>query len=108
MSPHLKNLVNLRWKSYRSRDFTEYNRLKYTIREGIKHAKQKWIERSSSSANKLWKTVKEFSGKGKGKPLDPILSNHEDLITALNHLNSMFCEIFDPKQVARLPDDNSD
>ena len=108
MSPHLKHLVNLRWKAYRSRDFTEYNRLKCAIREGIKHAKQNWIARSSSSANKLWKTVKEFSGKGKGRPLDPILSNFDDLPSALNHLNNKFCEVFDPKREARLPNDNSD
>ena len=90
MNPHLKNLVNLRWKAYRSRDFAEYNRLKCATHEAIKHAKKKWIERASDSANKLWKTVNEFSGKRTGSPLDPILSQHPDIHSALNHLNLTF------------------
>ena len=108
MSPHLKNMINLRWKAYRSRNFTEYNRLKNVIQKEIIQAKRRWIARSSNSANTLWKTVNEFSGKRKGRSLDPLLSKHKDMTSALNHLNSIFCEVFQAKQQAHLPNDDSD
>ena len=108
MSPHLKLLINLRWNAFRIRDFPEYNRLKRATCDAIQNAKRKWVERSYESTNGLWRTVGEFSGKKRGRPLDPILSKHPDLVSALNHLNLIFTEVFGPKQDAPLPSDQSD
>ena len=108
MTPHLKNLVNLRWKAYRSRDFLEYNRLKRSTHLAINHAKQNWARKSQSNSKGLWRTVNEINGKRCGKPLDPILAKYPNKQRALDNLNLGFIKAFGPKENVSLPDDVSD
>jgi len=62
ITPICKNLINLRWKSYRERDFELYTHYKNKVKEEILKSKQKWAYRCKNKFG-LWNFVNKSAPK---------------------------------------------
>jgi len=62
ITPICKNLINLRWKSYKQQDFELYNHYKNKVKEEILKAKQKWAYKCKNKFG-LWSFVNKSAPK---------------------------------------------
>ena len=103
MTPFIKYLVNERWKSYRSRNWSAYNSLKVKVSQEIWRAKKNFFLKKSTSVKGLWSYVSmERGSQARDFPL--LEDVHSSISDFLNAFNDHFCRTMNVS--SEVPDAN--
>ena len=99
MTPKLKNLINLRYEAYRSRNFSLYNHIKKKVRSEIFNAKREWKYSLCNSKRGLWKAANSLTGRksSSASALSRIINKFQSEQIAAESINDAFSDNFSPK-----------
>ena len=92
ITPVLKRMINLRFESYRKRNFPVYNHLKSKVKMEISKAKSRWMSKIQTKQMNPWKVVNILCGtKSKnGDSLNRLIDQFESKDAAVAAISSFF------------------
>ena len=94
VTPVLLDLINKRWRAYRSKNYSLYNHYKDKVKREIFKSKKLWYNNSANSSKGIWSVVNTVRGKNVSKSANQIVSLFSNVNDAVNSINLFFANFF--------------
>ena len=79
ITPAIKNLINLRWQAFRTKNMPLYNHYKCKTKEEIRKAKSRWASKCTQSTKNAWKVVNELRGSKQRSCIGNLISDYPSI-----------------------------
>jgi len=96
-----KHLINLRWQSFRKKDFEKYKHYQVKVREEIQKSKSLWVQKCKQHPSGLWRVVKQSAPK-REQGIIGLKHEDESIETFLDRINGELANHFSNKDISNL------
>ena len=94
ITPVVLDLINKRWRAYRSKNFDLYNHYKKKVFQEIAKSKKIWSDKMCKSSKGFWSLVSNVRGKNAAKSVHCLFSLFDNAVEAVESINERFSKFF--------------
>ena len=98
ITPVVLDLINKRWRAYRSKNFGLYNHYKKKVIQEIAKSKKIWSDKMCKSSKGFWSLVSNVRGKNTAKSVHSLFSLFDNVVVATESINERFSQFFCKKE----------